>query len=104
MKVSSQLPKVQLQVDLLESAGFDVNLKHTSYGDNRDTELNGFSKVLISDGTGYNVGIGVSMCSKLDNFNRVTGTQVAFRRAIADFYKTVGYQKAGSVLYPEVTA
>ena len=101
MRVSKTLPKVQLQVDLLESAGFDVNLKHVSYGDNRGVMCNGFSKVTITDVTGYNVGLGTSTCSKLDNFNRATGTQVAFRRAISDFYDTVGYRKAGTVLYPQ---
>lgn len=102
MQVSSKLPKVQLQVNLLESAGFKVSLKHTSYGgDCEEVSSNGFSKVFINAPDGYNVGMGTSICSKLDNFNRVTGTKVAFRRAIADFYKTVGYVKAGSVLYPE---
>jgi len=101
MRVSKQLPQVQKQVDLLESAGFEVHLKHDSKCKFESEPVVGATFVYIDDAHGYPVGIGNAKCSKKDNFNRVTGTKIAFRRAIADFYDTVGHKKASAVLYPK---
>lgn len=103
MQVSQKLPNVQLQVDKLESAGFEVVLTHRPDAVQRHAPAVGETLVHIIDSGGYPVGIGNALCSKQDNFNRVTGTRIAFRRAIADFYSTVGHVKAGAVLYPEGT-
>lgn len=105
MRVSNKLPKVQAQVDRLEAAGFAIHMSH-----NRDivgrleggAQIHGTTSVLINqpDVNAGSLGYGVAHCSRSDNFDRSTGTQVAFRRAIADFYKSVGHVKANAVLHP----
>ena len=104
MRVSNKLPNVQLQVDKLESAGFRVGLQHVVHDLSHEYRTHGHTNVVIEHETGQNVGFGQALCSVDDNFDRTTGTRIAFRRAIADFYDTVGYKKAGAVLYPEGTS
>jgi hypothetical protein len=102
LRVSKKLPSVQRQVDLLESAGFEVCMRHDSTRLSIHTNAKGASFVRIFDPTGFNVGQGDSYCSKEDNYDRVIGTRIAFRRAVADFYNLVGWKKAKEVLYPKV--
>lgn len=101
MKVSKRLPSVQRQVDALEAAGYEVQLAHSTQQEavvNGHTHIKGVSTIDIVDPfTGTSLGWGKSFCSLDDNFDRSTGTRIAFHRAVNDFYRTVGYEKAGEV-------
>ena len=104
MRVSNQLPRVQHQVDLLEAAGFRIQLNHqaTQRGRiHRGPKFKGITRVRIfASDTDVAVGIGKAYCSLQDNYSKVAGTQHAFHRAINDFYSVVGHVKANAVLHP----
>jgi 2,3-bisphosphoglycerate-independent phosphoglycerate mutase len=93
MKVSQRLPKVQKQVDALEAAGYSVRLKH-------DAVRTRSSAVTIHNGDDIVVGLGFSTCSEADNFDKAIGTEVAFRRAVNNFYKIVGHRTVRPILNP----
>ena len=97
LKVSKKLPSIQRQVDALESAGFEVVLRHNTTLESKEHPAVGATLVRIFDQNGYGVGGGEAYCSTKDNFDRTTGTRIAFRRAVSDFYRVVGYEKAGKV-------
>lgn len=102
MRVSNKLPDIQKKVDALESAGIEVNLVHNALASAQGNSRGSTTVQFTEELTGCLVGWGRAVCSVNDNFNKVTGTQIAFRRAVSDFYDTVGHVTAGSILHPGV--
>ena len=86
MQVSKKLPDIQEIVNMFEIKGLDVQLQHFIFvACGRD--LNGFTVIRLLTPDGIEVAVGRSACSLDDNFDKATGTRVAFHRLMSDYIR-----------------
>ena len=94
MKVVKELVAINEIIEKLEDWGYDVSLQHVrfEYPEEMDNGhwVQGMTIVDIADKDVLHIYRGFSLCSVKDHFCKVTGTQMAFSRAMESLSEQVG--------------
>jgi len=91
MRVSKRVPTgIHEVLAKFEKSNFHVNLNH-------DTEK-GVTTLKIEHNENALRAVGVSHCSPRDNFDRATGTKIAFTRAMQDMRMWIGRDAVKQIL------